>query len=89
MGAWICLMSFTMSSGCVESRSSAHALGQPRRDRFCMIFYFRIPWKWDSSAHAVFTSGEPWMRVNEDYQTWNVAKELKDNNSIHSFWNTL
>ena len=26
------------------------------------------------------------MRVNEDYETWNVAAQLKDNNSIHSFW---
>ncbi|KIJ99172.1 glycoside hydrolase family 13 protein [Laccaria amethystina LaAM-08-1] len=46
----------------------------------------RVPMQWDSSAHAGFTSGEPWMRVNGDYQTWNLAAQLKDNNSIHSFW---
>ncbi|EDR04678.1 glycoside hydrolase family 13 protein [Laccaria bicolor S238N-H82] len=46
----------------------------------------RVPMQWNSSAHAGFTSGEPWMRVNEDYQTWNVAAQLKDNDSVHSFW---
>ena len=50
------------------------------------LLYFRMPWQWNSSAHAGFTSGEPWMRVNEDYLTWNVAAQLKDNDSIHSFW---
>ena len=56
------------------------------RISFNHFIWLLFPWQWDSSAHAGFTSGEPWMRVNDDYQTWNVAAQLKDSNSIHSFW---
>ncbi|KAF8883819.1 glycoside hydrolase family 13 protein [Infundibulicybe gibba] len=30
--------------------------------------------------------GTPWMRVNDDYQIWNVANQLADENSLHQFW---
>ncbi|KAJ6451048.1 glycoside hydrolase superfamily, partial [Mycena sanguinolenta] len=46
----------------------------------------RIPMQWDSSAHGGFTTGSPWMRVNDDYHTWNVAAQLDDPQSVHAFW---
>ncbi|KAF5376935.1 hypothetical protein D9615_007297 [Tricholomella constricta] len=46
----------------------------------------RVPMQWDASAQAGFTTGEPWMRVNDDYETWNAAAQIEDPNSVHSFW---
>ncbi|KAF8148638.1 glycoside hydrolase family 13 protein [Crassisporium funariophilum] len=46
----------------------------------------RVPMQWDAAVNAGFTQGEPWMRVNEDYRTWNAAAQVIDANSVHSFW---
>ncbi|KAF7334998.1 Glycoside hydrolase family 13 protein [Mycena venus] len=46
----------------------------------------RVPMPWDSSPNAGFTTGTPWMRVNEDYMKWNAANQLTDPQSVHSFW---
>ncbi|KAF7345697.1 Glycoside hydrolase family 13 protein [Mycena venus] len=46
----------------------------------------RVPMQWDSSAHAGFTTGTPWMRVNDDYPSWNAAAQLDDPQSVHAFW---
>ncbi|KAF7366033.1 hypothetical protein MVEN_00479400 [Mycena venus] len=46
----------------------------------------RVPMPWDSSPNAGFTTGTPWMRVNEDYMKWNAASQLTDPQSVHSFW---
>ncbi|KAJ7131246.1 glycoside hydrolase family 13 protein [Mycena epipterygia] len=46
----------------------------------------RVPMQWDSSAHAGFTTGTPWMRINDDYQTWNAAAQLDDEQSVRAFW---
>jgi oligo-1,6-glucosidase len=42
--------------------------------------------QWDSTDQAGFTTGTPWMRVNEDYKEWNVATQLKTNDSVLAFW---
>ncbi|KAF9560644.1 glycoside hydrolase family 13 protein [Agrocybe pediades] len=46
----------------------------------------RVPMQWDNSKNAGFTTGVPWMRVNEDYETWNAAAEIEDTNSVLAFW---
>ncbi|KAJ7669661.1 glycoside hydrolase family 13 protein [Mycena rosella] len=46
----------------------------------------RVPMQWDASAHAGFTTGTPWMRVNDDYKAWNAAAQLADPQSVRSFW---
>ncbi|KAJ7729934.1 glycoside hydrolase family 13 protein [Mycena metata] len=46
----------------------------------------RVPMQWDSSAHAGFTTGVPWMGVNDDYKAWNAAAQLDDDKSVRSFW---
>lgn len=38
----------------------------------------RSPMQWDDSAHAGFTSGEPWLKVADNYPQINVEKERKE-----------
>ncbi|KAG6916972.1 hypothetical protein DXG01_004400 [Tephrocybe rancida] len=42
--------------------------------------------QWDNAPHAGFTTGDPWMRVNDDYKSWNVASQADDNDSVLNFW---
>jgi alpha-glucosidase len=42
--------------------------------------------QWDATEHAGFTSGTPWMRVNDDYKQWNAASQVSDPRSVRSFW---
>ncbi|KAI5236739.1 alpha-glucosidase [Aureobasidium subglaciale] len=48
----------------------------------------RTPMQWDSSKNAGFCKPDtkPWMRVNDDYPQVNVAKQLKDPNSVFAYW---
>ncbi|KAF9052123.1 glycoside hydrolase family 13 protein [Panaeolus papilionaceus] len=47
----------------------------------------RVPMQWNETAFAGFTSGNtPWMRVNEDYQTWNAANQVADDKSVFHFY---
>ena len=38
----------------------------------------RTPMQWDSSPHAGFTTGEPWLQVAANYPEVNVEKELAE-----------
>ncbi|AIQ54076.1 alpha,alpha-phosphotrehalase [Paenibacillus sp. FSL R7-0331] len=42
----------------------------------------RTPMQWDDSPNAGFTSGTPWIKVDERYPDINVRKELADPGSI-------
>ncbi len=42
----------------------------------------RTPMQWDDSAQAGFTSGTPWLRVNPDYPTTNVAAARRKPDSV-------
>jgi hypothetical protein len=43
--------------------------------------------QWTADPHAGFTTGTPWMRVNDDYaQGWNVQAQLGDDASVHAFY---
>lgn len=46
----------------------------------------RTPVQWDKTPHGGFTTGAPWMRVNDDYGEWNVAAQLQDPDSVLAFW---
>ncbi|KAJ7581856.1 alpha amylase [Mycena floridula] len=46
----------------------------------------RVPMQWDSSPHSGFTTGTPWIRVNDDFTSWNVSKQLEDPQSVYTFW---
>ncbi|KAF3343046.1 hypothetical protein VD0002_g9851 [Verticillium dahliae] len=51
----------------------------------------RIPFQWDDSPHAGFTSAEakPWMRVHDEYKRINAAQQTADPNSILSFYRQM
>lgn len=46
----------------------------------------RTPLQWDDSKHSGFTTGTPWMRVNDNYKAINVASQVDDPDSLFSFW---
>jgi len=49
----------------------------------------RTPMQWDASAHAGFTTGEPWIAVNANYPEINVERELADPDSVLSYYRRL
>lgn len=49
----------------------------------------RTPVSWDDSKNAGFSSGTPWIKVNEDYREWNVASQVKESNSVLHFWQKI
>ncbi|KAG2047166.1 glycoside hydrolase family 13 protein [Suillus hirtellus] len=46
----------------------------------------RTPMQWNASPHGGFTTGTPWMRVNDDYREWNAEQQIDDDTSVHAFW---
>jgi glycosidase len=49
----------------------------------------RTPIQWTDDEHAGFTDGEPWLRVNPNYPTVNVERELADENSVLQHYRDL
>lgn len=49
----------------------------------------RTPMQWNAGAHAGFTTGTPWLRVNPNYQRINVEAQLQDPDSILNFYKSL
>ncbi|MFJ7826483.1 alpha-glucosidase [Psychrobacillus sp. NPDC096623] len=49
----------------------------------------RTPMQWDSSVNSGFSEGEPWMKVNPNYKSINVANQLNDENSIYHFYKKM
>jgi len=49
----------------------------------------RTPFQWDTVANAGFTSGTPWIKVNPNYKTVNVAVEGKDPNSCLNYFRKI
>ena len=49
----------------------------------------RMPVSWDDTENAGFTRGTPWIKINEDYRTWNVAGQEGAKGSVLSFWQDL
>lgn len=49
----------------------------------------RVPFQWDNSPNAGFTSGTPWIEVNDDYKTVNASNEEKDDGSVLNYWRNI
>lgn len=49
----------------------------------------RSPMQWDSSAHAGFTTGKPWLEVAPDFKTRNVVAELEDPGSMLNLYRRI
>ncbi|KAM0232290.1 hypothetical protein ACHAP5_010781 [Fusarium lateritium] len=46
----------------------------------------RTPVQWDATPNAGFTTGAPWIRVNDDYETWNAAAQVGTRDSVFEYW---
>ncbi|MCP3809347.1 alpha,alpha-phosphotrehalase [Paenibacillus sp. Lou8.1] len=49
----------------------------------------RTPMQWDSTRNAGFTTGTPWIKVDERYPQINVQDQLEDPNSIYHHYRKL
>ena len=49
----------------------------------------RTPMQWNGSESAGFSTTKPWMRVNDNYTSINVASQLHSPHSIRSFWKKM
>ena len=49
----------------------------------------RTPMQWDSTEHAGFTDGEPWIGVNPNYDEINVEDERADPDSVWHYYRDL
>lgn len=49
----------------------------------------RTPVQWDSSQHAGFTTGTPWIQTASNYEEINAEKALNDSNSIFFHYQKL
>lgn len=49
----------------------------------------RTPFQWDSSANAGFSTGKPWLQINPNYKTVNVAAEEKEANSPLNYFRAI
>jgi oligo-1,6-glucosidase len=49
----------------------------------------RTPFQWDTTLNAGFTTGMPWIKVNPNYKTVNVAIEEQDSNSCLNYFKKM
>lgn len=69
-----------------EGRSeeeALHVLQERSRDNA------RTPMQWDDSENAGFTTGKPWLQVQDAYHEINVRKDLEDPDSIFAYYQKL
>lgn len=49
----------------------------------------RTPMQWNTDANAGFTTGTPWLKLNENYTDINVEQAMQDPNSIYHYYKKL
>lgn len=49
----------------------------------------RTPFQWDNSENAGFTTGKPWLKINENYKEINAKSQVEDEDSIFNFYKKL
>ncbi|MFT4737672.1 MAG: oligo-1,6-glucosidase [Cyclobacteriaceae bacterium] len=49
----------------------------------------RTPVQWDATSQGGFTTGEPWIKINPNYQSLNVASQENDEHSILQFYRQM
>lgn len=49
----------------------------------------RSPMAWSRQAHAGFTTGQPWLPLNDEYGEINVESEQNDENSVLNYYMNL
>lgn len=49
----------------------------------------RTPFQWNDSKNAGFTNGEPWLKVNPNYEEINAEAQEKDVNSVLNYFRRM
>ncbi|WP_249870286.1 glycoside hydrolase family 13 protein [Oceanobacillus saliphilus] len=49
----------------------------------------RTPMQWNNEKNGGFTEGKPWLKVNPNYTEINVAKDVKNPDSIYHYYKKL
>lgn len=49
----------------------------------------RVPFSWKNVPNAGFTTGKPWLKVHPDYPKVNAEDEMKDPDSVYSFYKKM
>ncbi|MDQ0223966.1 glycoside hydrolase family 13 protein [Metabacillus niabensis] len=49
----------------------------------------RTPMQWSSEVNAGFTTGTPWIGINENYKEINVAAQQENNRSVLQFYKNM
>ncbi len=49
----------------------------------------RTPFQWSESENAGFTTGRPWLKVNENYKVINANAQIEDEESVFNFYKKL
>jgi alpha-glucosidase len=49
----------------------------------------RLPFQWDATENAGFTTGRPWMRTHDLYKEINAESQVKDPDSVLSFYKQM
>ena len=49
----------------------------------------RTPMQWENAENAGFTYGEPWIKVNDNYNNINVEKSQKNEHSVLNYYKKL
>jgi oligo-1,6-glucosidase len=49
----------------------------------------RTPMQWNNEEHAGFTTGQPWLDVNDNYPSINAEVEMKNPDSIFNYYKQL
>lgn len=45
--------------------------------------------QWDAGPNAGFTSGHPWMKINENYKSINAEAQMRDPDSVFHYYRRL
>ena len=67
----------------ISEESALRAIEKHGRDNA------RTPFQWSASAHAGFTNGSPWLRVNPDYPEINLECQLSDPASVYRHYRKM
>ncbi len=51
--------------------------------------FIRTPMQWSKESNAGFTTGSPWITVNDNYSTYNVSDEEDDPSSLLNWYKQL
>lgn len=67
----------------LDQKQAMEAVNRRSRDNA------RTPFQWNDSANAGFTTGTPWLVVNDNYKTINAADQIGRADSVFSFYQEL